>query len=90
MIGRSMPPQRLEQVHETIASSPAVDELLDLYAVYIAPQEALVAAKVHPVAGQTSEQLADRLDDLDVTLRHKLPDVGEVFIDLTANRRGHP
>jgi divalent metal cation (Fe/Co/Zn/Cd) transporter len=82
-----MRPDRLRRVRETIARSPAVDEVLDVYAVHLAPQEVLVAAKVHPVADQSGEELAGRLDELDMRLRGELPEVGEVFIDVTAHRR---
>jgi len=87
LIGRSMQPDRLRQVRETIAQSPAVDEVLDVYAIHLAPEDVLVAAKVHPVADQSGEQLAGLLDDLDAHLRSELPEVGEVFIDITAHRR---
>ena len=88
LIGRSMPPDRLQRVRETIAASPALDELLDVVAVHVAPQEVLVAAKVHPAPEQTGELLAARLDELDILLRRDLPEIGEVFIDVTENRRG--
>jgi cation diffusion facilitator family transporter len=90
LIGRSIQPDRLRRVQETIAQSPAVDEVLDVYAIHLAPQDVLVAAKVHPVADQSGEQLAGLLDDLDVHLRSELPEVGEVFIDVTAHRRPAP
>jgi cation diffusion facilitator family transporter len=86
LIGRSMHPERVQVAREIIAESPAVDEVLDVYAVFVAPQEAIVAAKAHPAADQTTEQLAQRLDELDGRLRERLPEVGEVFIDLTAHR----
>src|SRR6266576_6295584 len=50
LIGRSIMPARLELARRTLAESPAVDEIRQLYAVHVAPQEVLLAAKVHPVA----------------------------------------
>jgi hypothetical protein len=55
-------------------------------AVYGAPQEVIVAAKVHPAPGKTADELAIALDDIDHTLRQQLPEVAEVFIDLTSHR----
>jgi cation diffusion facilitator family transporter len=87
LIGRSMQPDRLRRAREIIAASAALDEVLDVFAVHLAPQEVLLAAKAHPASNQTSEELAHRLDDLDVRLRRELPEIGEVFIDVTTHRR---
>jgi cation diffusion facilitator family transporter len=88
LIGRSMLPARLERVYAILEQSPSIDEILSVQAVYGAPQEVIVAAKVHPAPGKTAEQLATALDDLDRTLRRELPEVAEVFIDLTSHRAG--
>jgi len=42
---------------------------------------------VHPAGDQTGNQLASLVDELDPHLRTELPEVGEVFIDVTAHRR---
>jgi hypothetical protein len=55
-------------------------------AAYVAPQEVILTAKVHPAAGQTAEQLAELLDELDHRLRDALPEIAEVFIDATAHQ----
>jgi cation diffusion facilitator family transporter len=86
LIGRSMLPARLERVYAIIERSPSIDEVLSVQAVYGAPQEVIVAAKVHPAPGKTAEELASALDDIDHTLRRELPEVAEVFIDLTSHR----
>jgi cation diffusion facilitator family transporter len=86
LIGRSMLPSRLARVYAILAESPSIDEILSVQAVYGAPQEVIVAAKVHPAPGQTADQLASALDSIDHTLRQELPEVAEVFIDLTSHR----
>src|SRR5215204_3498998 len=48
LIGRSMRPERLTLAQRTLARSPAVDEVRQLYAVHLAPQDVILAAKVHP------------------------------------------
>jgi cation diffusion facilitator family transporter len=83
LIGQSMRPERLELVRQTLAASPAVDEIRQLYAVHLAPQEVVIAAKVYPGEQVTVDQLAGELDRLDSQLRAELPEVGEVFIDVT-------
>ena len=64
------------------------DEVLTIYATQVGAEEAILAAKVHPSPGQSGEDLARLLDDLDRRLREALPEIGEVFIDVTAHRRG--
>ena len=86
LIGRSMPPARVEMVYTILEESPSIDEILSVQAVYGAPQEVIVAAKVHPAPGRTADELANALDDIDRALRQELPEVAEVFIDLTSHR----
>jgi cation diffusion facilitator family transporter len=88
LIGRSMLPARLERVYAILEQSPSIDEILSVQAVYRAPQEVIVAAKVHPAPGQTADELAIALDGIDQALRQGLPEVAEVFIDLTSHRAG--
>jgi cation diffusion facilitator family transporter len=85
LIGRSILPARLELARRTLAESPAVDEIRQLYAVHVAPQEVLLAAKVHPVADMDADELAEAMDEIDSRLRAELPEIGEVFIDVTAH-----
>jgi cation diffusion facilitator family transporter len=86
LIGRSMLPARLERVYAILERSPSIDEVLSVKAVYGAPQEVIVAAKVHPAPGRTADELASALDGIDRDLRQELPEIAEVFIDLTSHR----
>ena len=88
LIGRSILPARLELARRTLEGSPAVDEVRQLYAVHVAPQEAILAAKVHPDSDLSAPQLASAMDELDSRLRAELPEIGEVFIDITNHREG--
>jgi cation diffusion facilitator family transporter len=83
LIGRSMRPARLEVARRTLGASPAVDQIRQLYGVHVAPQEVILAAKVHPCEDLTVEQLAREMDEIDTRLRAELPEVAEVFIDVT-------
>jgi cation diffusion facilitator family transporter len=87
LIGQSIPPSRLEKAHAILAQSPAIDDVLHVYAVHAAPQEVILTAKVHPVPGQSSEELAEHLDEIDLRLRRELPEIAEVFIDITTHLR---
>jgi len=86
LIGRSLPAERLQQVSTILSNDPAVEEVLALQAVYIGPLEVVVAAKVHPAPGLTIEQLTGAVDGLDQALRTMLPEVADVFIDVTSYR----
>jgi cation diffusion facilitator family transporter len=88
LIGQSIMPERLELARRTLEKSPAVDEVRQLYAVHVAPQEAILAAKVHPDPHQSARQLASAMDELDLRLRAELPEIGEVFIDITDHQEG--
>jgi cation diffusion facilitator family transporter len=83
LIGQSVRPERIELARRTLDASPGVDEVLQLYAVHVAPQEVVLAAKVHPSSDLSADELAMEMDQLDANLRAELPEVGEVFIDVT-------
>jgi divalent metal cation (Fe/Co/Zn/Cd) transporter len=87
LIGRSIAPARLARARGIIEESPAIDLVLDVYAVHAAPHEAILTARVHPAAGWSGEELARFLDELDQRLRRELPEIGEVFVDITAHLR---
>jgi cation diffusion facilitator family transporter len=86
LIGRSLPDERYHQVLTILSHDPAVEEVLALQAVYIGPLEVVVAAKVHPAPGLTIDQLTGAMDGLDQALRTMLPEVADVFIDVTSYR----
>ena len=69
-----------------MAGSPAVAQILTIWAVYTGPEEAIVAAKIHPADGLTSDQLTRAMDDLDQAIRSALPEVADVFLDVTTYR----
>jgi divalent metal cation (Fe/Co/Zn/Cd) transporter len=62
LMGQSIAPARLKRARTILEDAPSVDRVLDLYAVHAAPQEVILAAKVHPADGQTGEELAEALD----------------------------
>jgi hypothetical protein len=61
--------------------------VLSVVGVHIGPQEVIVAAKVRPKPGQTSEQLARAFDEIDRALRDRLQEVADVFLDPTSLAR---
>jgi cation diffusion facilitator family transporter len=87
LIGRSVSPERLELARRILSASPAVDEVRQTYAVHVAPQDVVLAAKVHPSSELSADELAGAMDQLDARLRSELPEIGEVFIDVTQHSR---
>jgi cation diffusion facilitator family transporter len=86
LVGRSLPPEQLEELRRVLAASPVIEQILTLQAVYIGPEEVIVAAKVHPSKAATVEELAHAMDDLDHQLRAASEFVADVYLDLTMVR----
>ncbi len=57
-----------------------------LRALYTGPHEVIVGAKIHPAPGLTTAELTHAMDGLDATIRLALPEVADVFIDVTDYR----
>ncbi len=85
LVGKSLPPQLLDEIRAVIDRDDAVEEILSIQAVYIGPEEVIVSAKVRPSPRLTVEDLGRAMDDLDAALRETSPFVADVFIDVTAH-----
>jgi cation diffusion facilitator family transporter len=86
LVGRSMSVEQLQRLYTIISSAPAVEQVLALQAVYTGPEEVIVGAKVRPVASLTIDGLTRAMDELDAALRTTVPEVADVYIDVTAFR----
>ena len=86
LVGRSIPAPQLERLNAIVKEDAAIEEVLSLRAVYAGPEDVIVVAKVHPSSRMDIEQLSRAMDDLDHRIRHELPFVADVFIDVTARR----
>jgi cation diffusion facilitator family transporter len=84
LVGKSLPPQLLEELRGIIESDKAIEEILSLQAVYTGPEEVIVAAKVRPSPALTTEELGRAMDNLDHALRDASPFVADVYIDVTS------
>jgi len=85
LVGKSLPPQLLNQIHSVIESDKAVEEILSLQAVYTGPEEVIVAAKIRPSSRLTAKELSRAMDNLDSALRKESPFVADVYIDVTSH-----
>jgi cation diffusion facilitator family transporter len=90
LIGRSLPAGQLEKLHAILSAAPAIDEVISIQAVYVGPEEAIMAAKVHPAGNLTIDELTRAMDELDRAIRKAFPTVADVFLDLTMARKMGP
>jgi cation diffusion facilitator family transporter len=86
LVGRSIPANLLERLRAIVEKDAAIEEILQLEAFYLAPEEAVVLAKVRPAAALKIEELTRAMDELDKKIRRELPIVAEAFVDVTAGR----
>lgn len=86
LVGKSLPPELLAQLRTIVSSNPAVEEILSLQAVYVGPEEVVVAAKIRPSPHSSATELGRAMDDLDHALRAASPFVGDVYVDVTSHR----
>ena len=84
LVGRALPQPLLQQLHDILATSPAIEEVLLVRAVYVGPEEVIVTAKVHPASNLTVDQLANAMDQVDTAMRAAVPLVADVYLDITA------
>jgi len=86
LVGRSLPAPQLETLNAIFEQDAAVMEVVSLRAIYVGPEEVVVIAKIRPAASLSIGQLTSAMDELDDSIRHALPLVADVFIDVTARR----
>ena len=83
LVGRTLPQPLLERLHDVLATSPGIEEVLLVRAVYVGPEEVIVTAKVHPASDLTVDQLAQAMDQVDTAMRAAVPLVADVYLDIT-------
>jgi len=84
LVGRTLPQSLLERLHDVLVTSPAIEEVLLVRAVYVGPEEVIVTAKVHPAPNLTVDQVAQAMDQVDAAMRAAVPLVADVYLDITA------
>ena len=83
LVGRSLPEDQLKRLYAILAATPTIEEVVLVRAVYIGPEEAIVTAKVHPAPNLTAERLAQTMDQVDTAMRAAVPEVADVYLDIT-------
>ena len=84
LVGRSLPSELLVDLQKIVEECPTIEKVIYLQAVYIGPEEVIVAAKVRPKKNTTVEELARSMDDIDRRLRESSEFVADVYLDVTS------
>ncbi len=88
LVGRSIPSAMLEKLRAIIEGDAAIEELIQLQAMYSGPEEVVVLAKARPSPSLEIAGLSLAMDELDHRIRRELPFVADVFVDVTAYGAG--
>lgn len=83
LVGRSLSGERLDELRKIIESSPAIERIQSMHAVYSGPEEVIVAAKVIPNPKLTIDELTRAMDELDRSIRAASALVADVYLDMT-------
>ena len=86
LVGKSLPPQLIEQLRAVIESERTIEEIISLHAVYTGPEEVIVAAKIRPSPQLNAAELSSAMDRVDQALHDASPFVADVYIDVTSHR----
>jgi cation diffusion facilitator family transporter len=87
LVGRSVSGRLLDQIREEIAAPDAVQEVGDLAAILLGPDEILVAAKVDFTDQASAVDVENAAEQVEQRLARRIPAVRQVFLDPTANAR---
>jgi len=87
LIGAGAQPDDAERIRDLVENDPGVDEVLDLRTMYVGPRSLLVALRVDLADGINADRVEQLATKLDERLREAVPDVSEVFLDPTPQRR---
>jgi cation diffusion facilitator family transporter len=83
LIGEAATPEEREAIMEIIQSDPAVDRVLELLTMALAPDRLLVAVRVDLADGLTADEIERASTEIERQLRERVPTVWQVFLDAT-------
>jgi cation diffusion facilitator family transporter len=83
LIGEAASPEERQAVTAIIEAHTAVDALLELLTMALAPDRLLVAARIDLADGLSADEIERASSELDRELRERIPSVWQVFLDAT-------
>jgi len=81
LLGESLPAIDEQELRELLAGSRDVVEIIDFRTVYFGPERVLVAADVAFADDLDTDELDDRITDIEETLVRSNPDIEKVYIE---------
>jgi len=84
IIGRAVPGSDLESLHEAVNSTPEVELVNHLAAVYAGVREVLVDLDLDLVEGLDTTRIEEVLDDIEARVRRVVPETGRVRVELNS------
>jgi divalent metal cation (Fe/Co/Zn/Cd) transporter len=83
LIGEAATLEERTAITEIIEADPAVDRVLELLTMALAPDRLLVAARVDLADGLSADEIERASSEIDRELRERIPTVWQVFLDAT-------
>jgi cation diffusion facilitator family transporter len=83
LIGEAATPEERQAILEVLESHPAVDRVLELLTMALAPDRLLVAARIDLADGLTAAEVERASTEIEQQLRERVPTVWQVFLDAT-------
>jgi cation diffusion facilitator family transporter len=83
LIGEAATPEERQAIMEVLESHPAVDRVIELLTMALAPDRLLVAARVDLADGLDASDIERASSEIDRQLRERVPTVWQVFLDAT-------
>ena len=81
LIGEAAEDDDLQAIAEAVEEEPSFERLVELRTMYVGPDDLLVALRVELDAQLTFDDVAARLDAMEVRIRERVPATGQVFIE---------
>jgi cation diffusion facilitator family transporter len=85
LIGEAATPEERQAIMEMLDSHPAVDHVIELLTMALAPDRLLAAARVDLADDLTASDIERASSEIDRRLRERVPTVWQVFLDATAH-----
>jgi cation diffusion facilitator family transporter len=83
LIGEAATPEEREAILEVLESHAALDRVLEVLTMALAPDRLLVAARIDLADGLSTAEVEQASSDIDQQLRERVPGVWQVFLDAT-------
>ena len=90
LIGEAASPDDREAIIETIAAAPDAERLIHIRTQHLGPDELLVAAKIAFPPTLSFEQVATAIDDLEASIRERVPRARVIYIEPDVDRERAP